>query len=178
MPVQFHWVLFLRVQSIASQHWLREWLGAKQVSSHYLNQWWLSSRMHASHGLNELTHWSLGNLNEILNKQFLSDFQWLMVEVICCEIALRGMPLDITGDKSTLVQVMAWCHQATSHYLSQCWPRYLLLYGVTRPQWVEHALFQNQNNVGSLDAVPQCAGNQYIPHRFIHTIFKQNRFSD
>ena len=22
---------------------------------------------------------------------------------------------------STLAQVMAWCHQATSHYLSQCW---------------------------------------------------------
>ena len=25
-------------------------------------------------------------------------------------------------DKSTLVQVMAWCRQATSHYLNQCWP--------------------------------------------------------
>ena len=24
-------------------------------------------------------------------------------------------------ENSTLVQVMAWCHQATSHYLSQCW---------------------------------------------------------
>ena len=39
-------------------------------------------------------------------------------------------------DKSTLVQVMAWCHQATSHYLSQCWPRFMLPYGVPRPQWV------------------------------------------
>ena len=28
------------------------------------------------------------------------------------------MPLDLTDDKSTLVQVMAWCRQATSHYLS------------------------------------------------------------
>ena len=26
---------------------------------------------------------------------------------------------------STLVQVKAWCHQAPSHYLNQCWPRYL-----------------------------------------------------
>ena len=26
---------------------------------------------------------------------------------------------------STLVQVMAWCRQATSHYLSQCWPKSL-----------------------------------------------------
>ena len=24
--------------------------------------------------------------------------------------------------ESTLVQVMAWCHQLTDHYLSQCWP--------------------------------------------------------
>ena len=35
------------------------------------------------------------------------------------------MPLYLTDDKSTLVQVMAWCRQATSHYLSQCWPRYV-----------------------------------------------------
>ena len=32
---------------------------------------------------------------------------------------------------------MAWCHQAKSHYLSQCWPRSLSSYGVTRPQWVK-----------------------------------------
>ena len=55
---------------------------------------------------------------------------------ISCEIALKWMPLDLTDDKSTLVQVMAWCHQAPSHYLSQCWPRSLSPYGVTRPQWV------------------------------------------
>ena len=34
-------------------------------------------------------------------------------------------------------QVMAWCHQATSHYLSQCWPRSMSPYGVIRPQWVK-----------------------------------------
>ena len=33
---------------------------------------------------------------------------------------------------------MAWCRQATSHYLSQCWPRSLPPYGVTKPQWVKH----------------------------------------
>ena len=31
---------------------------------------------------------------------------------------------------------MAWCREATSHYMSQCWPRYLSPYGVTSPQWV------------------------------------------
>ena len=43
------------------------------------------------------------------------------------------IPLDLLDDKSPLVQVMAWCCQATSHYLNQCWPRYCN--GVTRPQW-------------------------------------------
>ena len=42
--------------------------------------------------------------------------------------ALRWVPRDLTDGKSTLVQVMAWCRQATSHYLSQCWPRSLSPY--------------------------------------------------
>ena len=41
---------------------------------------------------------------------------------IWCEIDLKWISLALTDDKSTLVQVMAWCHQATSHCLSQCWP--------------------------------------------------------
>ena len=59
-------------------------------------------------------------------------------------IALRWTSLDLNDDKSTLVQVMAWCHQATSHYLNLCWPRSLPPYGVTRPQWV-NSLKPNQN---------------------------------
>ena len=56
---------------------------------------------------------------------------------ISYEIALRWMPLDLIDDKSTLVQVIAWCHQATSHYLRQCWPRSVSPNGITRPQWVK-----------------------------------------
>ena len=37
----------------------------------------------------------------------------------CRKIALRRMPLDLTDDKSTLVQVMDGCRQATIHYLNQ-----------------------------------------------------------
>ena len=55
---------------------------------------------------------------------------------ISCEIAHRWMPQDLADDKSTLVQIMAWCHQATSHYLSQCWPRSMSPNGVIRPQLV------------------------------------------
>ena len=40
-----------------------------------------------------------------------------------CQIFLRWMSQNIFDEKSTLVQAMAWCHQAASHYLSQCWPR-------------------------------------------------------
>ena len=50
--------------------------------------------------------------------------------------AMRWMPKALTNDKSTLVQVMAWCRQATSHCLSQSWPMSMSPYGVTRPQWV------------------------------------------
>ena len=32
---------------------------------------------------------------------------------------------------------MAWCRQATSHYLSQCWPRSVSPYGITRAQCVK-----------------------------------------
>ena len=47
------------------------------------------------------------------------------------------MLLDPTDERSTLVQVMAGCRQATSHYLSKWWPRSLSPYGVTGPQWVD-----------------------------------------
>ena len=53
--VRFNWSLFPMVHLTISQHWFRQWLGAGQVTSHYLNQWWLMFwRMCASLGLNEL----------------------------------------------------------------------------------------------------------------------------
>ena len=56
--------------------------------------------------------------------------------------ALQWIPQDLTDvNKSTLLQVMAWCRQATSHYLSQCWLSFLSPYDVTRPQWVYLGIF-------------------------------------
>ena len=83
------------------------------------------------------------NLNSLAPGKFEWNFRyvilkWLLVVDswgISCEIALKWMSLDFTDDQSILVQVMAWCRQAASHYLSQCWPRSLSPYGVTRPQW-------------------------------------------
>ena len=92
-----------------------------------------------------LTPLPLGNLNKIDG--------W----GICSEIALIWMSLDFTDDQSTLVQVMAWCRQATSHYLSQCWPRSLSPYGVTRPQWVNHVCITGPEYVN-----PWATGNAKV----------------
>ena len=54
--------------------------------------------------------------------------------------ALWWMLQDLPDDKSTLVQVMAWCCQATSHYPSQCWLSSLSTYGIARPQWAKFIL--------------------------------------
>ena len=48
-----------------------------------------------------------------------------------CEIAFTRMPQIAYDDESTLFQVMIWCGLATSHYLSQCWPRSMSPYGGT-----------------------------------------------
>ena len=45
--------------------------------------------------------------------------------------ACRWMPQAPTDDKSTLVKVMDWCHQAKSHYLTQCWPSSMWPYSIT-----------------------------------------------
>ena len=47
---------------------------------------------------------------------------------------------------SILFQVMAWCRQATSHYLSQCWPRSMSPYGVIRPQWLKFSICLQMSN--------------------------------
>ena len=83
------------------------------------------------------------NFRYVISKRILVIAGW----GISCEIALIWMPLDFTNDQSTLVQVMAWCRQATSHYLSQCWCRSLSPYGVTRPQWVKRSIAKYAQNM-------------------------------
>ena len=104
--------------------------------NHYKNIWIFLLEWGSFPGSSQLTHWPPGkfewNFRHVIFKQILVIDGW----GISCEIALIWMSLDFTDDQSTLVQVMAWC-QATSHYLSQCWPRYLSPYGLTRPQWVK-----------------------------------------
>ena len=79
------------------------------------------------------------DFNSLIPGRFKVYFRWVIYKLIfvvngwgiSCETALIWMSLDHIYGKSTLVQVMASCHQATSHYLSQ-WSQ--TPYGVTRPQ--------------------------------------------
>ena len=83
-----------------------------------------------------------GGFENIIQNVFFKLISWIDTLSNSCETALRSMPQNPSDDKSTLVQVMAWCRQAASHYLSQCCPRSLSPYGVTRPQWVKPSLNQ------------------------------------
>ena len=59
------------------------------------------------------------------------------------EITLRRLLQNKFDDKSTLVQVIAWCRLAPSHYLDECKARYIYISpsGVTTPQCVHIAIF-------------------------------------
>ena len=63
------------------------------------------SGTHRLHALIELTHWPLGDFRWANFTLMLSMYGW----DISLEIAHRCLSQDFTDDKSTLVQVMAWC---------------------------------------------------------------------
>ena len=109
------------------------------------------------------------SFNSLTTGKFEWYFRYLIFQMISvidgwgisCELALRWMSLDLTDEKSTLVQVMAWCHQATSHYLSQWWPRSLSPYGVARPQWVKRFDFIHGNPIFKWFAVTLTRMREY-----------------
>ena len=135
-------------QSTRSKPWLlMPWLLASPGDQH---PWYrlcrinvlLTSRVSVYwHGL---THWPLGDLNVILKNVIFNLALLIGIFKSSYDNVLRWMPQDLTDDKSTLVQVMAWCRQATSHYLNQCCPRSPTPYGFTRPQWVNFVLSMNK----------------------------------
>ena len=68
-----------------------------------------------------LTAWLVGP--RLCDSNFKSILFKLILQIrslgTTCEIALRWMPQNLTNEKSKLVQVLAWCHQATSPYPSE-----------------------------------------------------------
>ena len=83
-------------------------------------------------------------LNSLTLGRHGSDFKSIFFKLIIhninfsthCEIVLSWMLQNTFKKESKLVQVMAWCLMAPSHYLSLCWHRSMSPYGITRPQWV------------------------------------------
>ena len=90
-------------------------------------------------------HVSIKGVHSLASGRFAWNIRWLIFKLILvidwcgisCETAIKWLSLDLNYHKSALGQVMAWRRQATSHYLSQCWPRAMSPYGVNCPQWVE-----------------------------------------
>ena len=101
------------------------------------------------------------SVNSLTSWQLKWNFRYLILDLISvigcwgnsCKTALWWMPLDLTDDKSTMAQVMAWCHQTTSHYLSHCWPRSTLPYDVARLQWVKKFMCYTISNLQNLSLI-------------------------
>ena len=98
----------------------------------------------------------INDLNPILSKNTRPVaaiksliFAWsiiiLQIDILSTspEIGHMWVPLNLINDKSTLVQVMAWYCQATSHYLNQCWLRSLTRYGVTQLHIISSVVFSS-----------------------------------
>ena len=110
-------------------------LGENLKSALYYNQGYVDSLAPVRCGLN----------------LYISSFQ-IQTKDIYLEHFLWNCPqlntYDITGRQTTLVQVIAWCRQATSHYTNQCWPTSLSPLGVTR----QHTTHNTQHNSTQYDS--------------------------
>ena len=71
--------------------------------------------------------------NCILHTLSLINYKWLS---LCYSLIDSLSSWRLKWNLSNLILVMALCHQAINHFLSQCWPVSMSPYGVTRPQWV------------------------------------------
>ena len=119
-----------------------------------------------------------GNENPLFGAKSLPESMLIICQLDAWEQSNEtNLKLDLVEDKWTLVQAMAWCRQATSHYLSsQCWPRFMSPYDVTRTQcssdvtiilifWPDMVTSSN-GNIFRVTG-PLCGeftGNRWIPH--------------
>ena len=137
------------------QHWFRQWLVAWRHQAITWTNVDLTSLMSSDVHLRAISleisqpsvtkislkviflrfYWSLTGANELILQVFISSSYRKLIS--SHEIDLRWVSYNPIEDNSTLVQAMAWCHQAPSHCQGQCRIRYMLLYGMTWPQWVK-----------------------------------------
>ena len=72
----------------------------------------------------------------VIKKVLNLEFYGLRLSPLIVKFLSRNCQKIPFDDKLTWVQVMACCHQATSHCLSQCWLRSVSPYVITWPQWI------------------------------------------
>ena len=69
----------------------------------------------------------------IARAQWVKKYIWLLIfSIMSCTRDCTGK--NVNDPMSTLVQVMAWCHQWTSYYLSHCWTISMSSYGIATSQ--------------------------------------------
>ena len=95
------------------------------------------SAQHSHAGL--LTHWGRDKVAAILQTTFANAFSWLKCTNFAIKFDWSLFLKDRIDNIPALVQIMAWRHQATSHYLNQRWPSQLTHICVTLLQWVNFA---------------------------------------
>ena len=86
----------------------------------------------SNHMINWLISGSYGsNFKKVISQQVA---HYIHQEFCFRRIVVWWMPQNTYDDKSTLVQIMTWCHQGTSHLLSHCWLRcnQLLCHSMTK----------------------------------------------
>ena len=68
------------------------------------------------------------------------NFKYIVLITFLGITTFRWTAQDAVDGKSTFVEVMARCCQATRYYQCQCLPRSMppYQYGITGPQWVKH----------------------------------------
>ena len=73
----------------------------------------------------------------IWNVNFFQHILMIDISSISSEIIFRWIPQAFTDEKSTLIQVMNWCCQATRHHTNKCHLSSMSPYGITKGQWVD-----------------------------------------
>ena len=81
------------------------------------------------------------------------------------------------GRNLPTLHVMAWCQQATSNYLSHRWPKSMLPYDITRPQWVKSWFYDYTQEIVTYTAISQVtkASHQSTCLVFFNSLKKLNK---
>ena len=100
----------------------------------YNTGWWIIFQLIVGPG-GCGTHFNSSFFQLMLQSKLFSTFY---------EIALRYMPQNRIDVKSATFQVIAWCHQMTSHYLAMARSYYLRQYWLRSTVWYK-TKFGSQN---------------------------------